>query len=704
MSESRFIVLLCFVILLNTVNGETYFINKKTGNDSNSGLSPTEAWENIEKVNGFTFSPGDSVLFSRGSTWHSTFCINSSGTEGNPIYYGAYGEGRKPTFDMLFYPGRAGFFAKEQKYGIIENIVFKNSNGDPPNHADGIHFTNSHNFIIRNIEVYGAGNVSLTIRDGSSNFLVDSVIVMNGQNNGIYGRGNDIIHANNLTIENSYVSNIRWNDNFVIHQGDNQEHLLGENFIFRNNYAEKSLSEEGFDITAGTKILLDNNITIANKNGAINIAHSARNVTITNHISYADKNVGGSGRMILSGLGDITLKGNLIFGHQSPMLLVMTSNINISHNTFVWEDQYSDGIMVNGGADSVVFKNNILSTADEYYGRLAINGQLDFKSDNFHFDYNIYFGKWEDFIYGSSFYTLATWQNAFNQESNSVVRNPYFVDKYLGNFTLSDSSWAIDNADSSSRFGEVDMLGTPIPYGNGADIGAFEFKPGVVYTPPATPPAPDNLTIEMLEDGKVKLTWNDNSDNEFGFHIWRTADVTNPEQFIEFIDAEGFIHLDFTEANAIEYIDSTATIATVEYRYRIKAINNRGNSAYTNIVEFIATDIEENLSESIVTEFVLLANYPNPFNPSTTIEYQTPTNANVKITIYNVVGELVKTIFEGNVSAGSHSVNWNAEDRSGNSVTSGVYFYRISASARGIHSETGSAQSFINTKKMLLLK
>ncbi|MCF6268989.1 MAG: T9SS type A sorting domain-containing protein [Melioribacteraceae bacterium] len=693
MMKKIFIIILYLFIISSFINAETYYINKKTGNDANSGLSPDHAWKNVQKTNDFSFAPGDSVLFSRGSTWNFTLLIKSSGEEGNPIYYGAYGEGRKPTFDMLFYPKRGALYAKGQEYVKIENMVFQNTNGNPPDHANGVQFDNCHNFNVNRLEIYGAGNFSLGMMKGCSFFLVDSVIAMNGQNNGILGYGDIISHGNNLTVQNSYVSNIRWNDNFVIHQGRSPEYLLGENFIFRNNYAEYSLGEEGFDITDGTNILLDNNITNSNAQGAVSIGHTAKNVTITNHIAYADKKVMKAGRFGMAGLGDITFKGNLVFGHTEPMVVVNTSNVKITHNTFVWESSYSDGIMVSWDADTVTFKNNILATADEFYGRLSVTDNIILSNkERYDFDYNMYYGKWEDFIYGSTFYSLATWRNTFNQDSNSVVRNPYFLDNVNGDFTLSDLSWAIDNADSSDRYGEVDMLGTPIPYGDGADIGAFEFKPGVVYTPPATPAAPDNLSIEKLSDNKVKLSWNDNSDNEYGFHIWRAVNDESLVKFEEFLDDEGFEHLDFTEVNATEYIDSTATSETVEYRYRIKAINNRGNSSYTNIVEFIATDVEENLTESIISEFALIGNYPNPFNPSTTIKYQTPINANVKISIYNAVGELVKILFDGNVSAGKHSVNWNAKDKSGSSVTSGVYFYRIEST------------DFILTKKMLLLK
>ncbi|MCF6271458.1 MAG: T9SS type A sorting domain-containing protein [Melioribacteraceae bacterium] len=705
MNKCLIVSIFYFLLISNFANAETYYINKKTGNDSNSGLSPNEAWENVEKVNGFSFAPGDSVLFSRGSTWNFTLLITSSGEEGNPIYYGAYGEGRKPTFDMLFANKLSGLVATNQQHIKIENMVFQNTNSKSPNHATAVVFKYCFNFEIGNVEMYRGGNASMIIREGSSFFNVDSCIAMNSANSGIIIYGHNTSHGSDVIVQNSYVSRIRWNDNFIVHQGKSPEYLLGENFIFRNNYAEYSLNEQGFDITDGTNILLDNNITKSNHLGAVTIGHTAKDITIQNHIAYADEKIRRSGIMTMWGPGGVTIKGNLIFGNQEAMLNVNLKNVSITHNTFLWNGDYGDGVMFMWDADSVTFKNNILTTADEFYGRISVTDNLPLSNRaRFNFDNNMYFGKWEDFIYGSAFYNLYTWRSTFNQDSNSVVKNPYFLDMENGDYTLSDSSWAIDNADSSDRYGEVDMLGTTIPYGNGADIGAFEYKPGVVFTPPATPASPDNLSLEILPDDKVKLSWNDNSDNEFGFQIWRAVDNENLVTLKWALDEDGFEHLDFTEVNATEFIDSTAMSALVEYKYRVKALNNRGNSGYTNIVEFVATDVEENLSESIVSDFALVGNYPNPFNPSTTIKYQTPRNANVKISIYNTVGELVKILFDGNVSAGSHSVNWNSTDKSGSSVSSGVYFYRIDASARGIQSERSSASSFIETKKMLLLK
>ncbi|MEA1971916.1 MAG: T9SS type A sorting domain-containing protein [Candidatus Cloacimonadota bacterium] len=72
-----------------------------------------------------------------------------------------------------------------------------------------------------------------------------------------------------------------------------------------------------------------------------------------------------------------------------------------------------------------------------------------------------------------------------------------------------------------------------------------------------------------------------------------------------------------------------------------------------------------------------LTNYPNPFNPTTTINYSTVTDGNVKVAVYNLKGQLVKTLVDMHQVADNHSVTWNGNDDNGNKVASGVYFYKL---------------------------
>jgi hypothetical protein len=89
---------------------------------------------------------------------------------------------------------------------------------------------------------------------------------------------------------------------------------------------------------------------------------------------------------------------------------------------------------------------------------------------------------------------------------------------------------------------------------------------------------------------------------------------------------------------------------------------------------------------------VLHQNFPNPFNPVTTIRFDLPRSTRVKLSVYNVKGELLSTLVDGWIDKGRTEIAWNAEDGRGRRVSSGVYFYRLSAG------------EIVRTRKMILLR
>ena len=91
--------------------------------------------------------------------------------------------------------------------------------------------------------------------------------------------------------------------------------------------------------------------------------------------------------------------------------------------------------------------------------------------------------------------------------------------------------------------------------------------------------------------------------------------------------------------------------------------------------------------------FALASNYPNPFNPATTIKYSLPQAADVKLIVYNVLGQPVRTLIAEHQSAGRYTVEWDATNDNGHSLSTGMYFYRLAAGGE-----------FLETRKMLLLK
>ncbi|MGB5530745.1 MAG: FlgD immunoglobulin-like domain containing protein, partial [Ignavibacteriaceae bacterium] len=100
---------------------------------------------------------------------------------------------------------------------------------------------------------------------------------------------------------------------------------------------------------------------------------------------------------------------------------------------------------------------------------------------------------------------------------------------------------------------------------------------------------------------------------------------------------------------------------------------------------------------SIPSDYALRQNYPNPFNPNTTINFTLPVASDVKLTVYNILGQEVITLLNEQKPAGNHRVNWNARDAGGTQLTSGIYLYKLNAS--GIN-----GKEFQDIKKMILLK
>jgi hypothetical protein len=88
-------------------------------------------------------------------------------------------------------------------------------------------------------------------------------------------------------------------------------------------------------------------------------------------------------------------------------------------------------------------------------------------------------------------------------------------------------------------------------------------------------------------------------------------------------------------------------------------------------------EITDRQTETAAKTFILRQNYPNPFNPSTTIEYELPQAGWVKIQIFNISGQLVRTLFSEYRFSGGHQVIWNGENDHMQPVSSGVYLYRM---------------------------
>jgi len=121
-----------------------------------------------------------------------------------------------------------------------------------------------------------------------------------------------------------------------------------------------------------------------------------------------------------------------------------------------------------------------------------------------------------------------------------------------------------------------------------------------------------------------------------------------------------------------EYMDKDLTNG-VTYWYKLEDVDYSGNTELHGPVS--ATPMKR----SAPKEFRLYPNYPNPFNPVTTISYDLPDDGLVELSVYNMRGEKVTTLLQGNQKAGSYQINWDGTSQSGDMVASGIYFFRIAS-------------------------
>jgi hypothetical protein len=130
----------------------------------------------------------------------------------------------------------------------------------------------------------------------------------------------------------------------------------------------------------------------------------------------------------------------------------------------------------------------------------------------------------------------------------------------------------------------------------------------------------------------------------------------------------------------VSQFDSTAV------DLKIFLADRRGNTSEWTLEPAFAigdfvTPVEDSDSDSpkpgVPVRYALYANYPNPFNPHTIIQYDLPENTKVTLEIYNVLGQKVRTLVDAHQAAGSQAITWNGQNDSGQMVDSGIYFYRI---------------------------
>ena len=198
-------------------------------------------------------------------------------------------------------------------------------------------------------------------------------------------------------------------------------------------------------------------------------------------------------------------------------------------------------------------------------------------------------------------------------------------------------------------------------------------------------------------------------DSVFRGSIWEGTGATIMGYFqIESNDSDQ-VHIVYGLLGWDEYAEGPGIIATVRFRTRgtgesdlifenltltgfsQAVISSKSVNGKVYVQE--PTDVEDFAEEiNVIPGHSLSQNYPNPFNPNTHIDFNLAGACQVKLEVYNILGNKVKTLVNGKLGAGHKSITWDGKDEQGKELASGIYFYRL------------KADEFTLTNRMLLLK
>ncbi len=192
---------------------------------------------------------------------------------------------------------------------------------------------------------------------------------------------------------------------------------------------------------------------------------------------------------------------------------------------------------------------------------------------------------------------------------------------------------------------------------NGTTIMAVRGNGGISTYNFIVPVELTSFTASVNSSGQVELNWK--TATETNNRIFEVERKTAGGSYTNIGSVEGSGTT--TLPHSYSFTDNQADNGT--YTYRLKQIDFGGQSQYSG-------EVEVNING--LTTFNLEQNYPNPFNPSTDISYNIPEAGNVTLAVYNVIGEQVALLVNGFVTAGAHTVTFNAK-----ALPSGVYFYKL---------------------------
>ena len=298
-----------------------------------------------------------------------------------------------------------------------------------------------------------------------------------------------------------------------------------------------------------------------------------------------------------------------------------------------------------------------------------------------------------DYLYGA-------WQYTYRVYAVYDTGYSHFSEKYFfHNFSIIDTypwAWSFDDVHPLNRLAgwtrvdnDDDNRGWSSPY--------YDYALGVVSN--VSNSSPDNWLISPLfflpSDQPIDFKYKTSAVNLYSiedYSVFVSTTDTQIESFEEvFTETISATLAQSRTIDLSEYLGQSIYIAFRHYQS-----NYTGGSNYSRIrignFEIGSTYVSEKEEITPIYKTELHTNYPNPFNPSTTINFTLSVASNIQIDIFNIKGQKIKTLLNEYRSMGNHNVVWDGKNDAGISVSSGIYFYTI------------KTDNFTATRRMVLMK
>ncbi|MFN3404917.1 MAG: T9SS type A sorting domain-containing protein [Cytophagaceae bacterium] len=488
MKKNYLLFLIIFVVPM-LGNATNFYIDSQSGNDANSGTSPSQAWASLTKLNHTVFTAGDSILFRANGIWTGSFSPQGSGTAGAPIVISRYGTGNKP---LLRGAGVACVICfSNQSYWQVHNLEITNTATGEASRL-GIRITanngiTNRHFHMKNLSIHdvfgrytfeiigkNTGGIGVRITGGGDDTRFDDILIEgceiydivrvgisshNSQSNANSRQGNQPI--TNFVIRNNYIARCA-GDGIILRS--TFKAIVENNIGFENHNANENLVSYGvafwcrsadstifqFNEVYGTKGVLDGQSFDADfeSHGAIF------------QYNYSHDNEGGF-MLTMNGVTGTVLRYNISQndGYRSGHLVHFSDWNPGTYPTRGWMNFYNNTIYIPSGNVTVVdkamanssFSNNIICNHGTGNIQLSSQGQTAVWRNN------LIFGR-----------------NSYPNDPNLITTNPMLINPGSGATGMNTvDGYKLDAASPALRSGMIiqnnggrDYYGNQLPSGN----------------------------------------------------------------------------------------------------------------------------------------------------------------------------------------------------------------------------------------------